>query len=194
MKKLFFALTLLVVITAQTNAQFTGFKPGNVEFSTGIGLLPTYFKDKATTVIPPVSARLDIRLTPGFTLGAFAGYASYTKEIVSAPGGPLTHLENQSLVVGLRTAMHSLRVANTDIYGGFQLGYEMPDVNRTEAIVPTDSPSDEIKPSFSRPAENKLVYSGFIGAGYYINKRVGFYGEAGFGISIFTAGITWKLR
>ncbi|HMQ63142.1 MAG TPA: hypothetical protein PKE06_20835 [Flavilitoribacter sp.] len=194
MKKLIFALALLIVMTIQLPAQFTNFKPGNVEFAAGIGVLPTYFKDKATTVVPPVSARLDVRVTPGFTLGAFAGYSSYTKEKLSAPSGAVTHIENESLMIGLRAAMHALRVTNTDIYGGFQLGYEIPNVNTVATQVPTDSPRDDIQPSFSRPAENKLVYSGFIGASHYLTKRVGFYGEVGFGISVLNVGLTWKLK
>ena len=70
MKKISIILAFLFCSLSATVAQST-FKPGDIEFATGIGLLSVNAKEGATNIVPPVSARLQVRLSPQFFCRGF---------------------------------------------------------------------------------------------------------------------------
>ena len=186
MKRLMILMAVLVLALSITNAQTT-FKKGDIELAAGIGLFPTFAKDNATTTIPP--ARFNLRLAPNFSLGAYAAYSSSEAHQVGLPGGAVRDVSNEFYVLGLRAAAHTNRMDNWDIYGGAMLGYNIPKVDETI----TKEKSDIDGPTFSRPAENKVTYSAFVGASYYPMKNIGLFAEVGYGISIFNMGVSLKL-
>ena len=188
MKRIMILTAALVFGLSSLSAQ-TIFKKGDIEFATGIGLFSTFAKDESTTVVPPVSARLGIRLAPNFSLGAYAAYSSSEAHQTGLPGGAIRDVSNEFYLFGLRAAAHTNRLDNWDIYGGAMLGYNVPKVDNTI----TKEKSEIEGPTFSRPAENKFTYSAFIGASYYPIKNIGLFAEVGYGISIFNMGFSVKL-
>jgi hypothetical protein len=180
-------LALLVYGLSATNAQTT-FKKGDIELAAGMGLFPTFAKDGATLLVPPVSARLSIRLASNFSLGAYAAYSSSEAHRL-LPGEAVRNISNEFYILGLRAAAHTNQMDNWDIYGGAMLGYNIPRIS--DDIVKEKSDVDG--PTYSRPAENKLTYSAFVGASYYPVKNIGLFAEVGYGISIFNMGLTVKL-
>lgn len=188
MKRMMILLTLLVYALTSANAQTT-FKKGDIELAAGIGLLPTFAKDGATMVVPPASVRFNVRLASNFSLGAYAAFSSSEAHQSGLPGGAVRDVRNEFYLFGLRAAAHANRMDNWDIYGGAMLGYNVPKVS--EDI--TKEKSDVDGPAFSRPAENKLTYSAFVGASYYPIKNIGLFAEVGYGISIFNMGLSVKL-
>lgn len=187
MKKIMILLALMVFGLSSVTSQTT-FKKGDVEFAAGIGLFPTFAKDEVTTVAPPVSARVNIRLLPNFSLGAYAAYSA-SEARAAMPGGAFRDIENQFCLFGLRAVAHANRIDNWDIYGGAMLGYNMPRVSGS-----IGKEKSEIEgPSFSRPAENTFTYSAFVGASYYPLKNAGLFAEVGYGVSIFSIGVSVKL-
>lgn len=190
MKKISFILAFLVCGLTAATAQSTA-KSGDIELAAGIGLVSINAKDAATNIVPPVSARLQVRLSPNFSLGAFAAYTSAEVNNRVLPNNSVQSLTNETLMVGLRSAAHVTSVEKWDFYGGVALAYNMPTVEETIDNQPKSV--EEAGPSFRRPAENNLLYSAFIGSAFYPTKHFGVFGEVGYGVSIVTVGISAKL-
>jgi hypothetical protein len=189
MKNLLILATLLVFSLTNTTAQ-TIFKKGDVEFASGIGLLSTFAKDDAQMMMPPLSARLGLRLASNFSLSGYAAYSAYKAKNIALPNGSFKDVESEMFIAGLRAAVHANRMENWDIYGGAMLGYNMPTVRQT---ISDEKTAGGDGPTFSRPAENKMTYSAFVGASYFPIKNLGMFAELGYGISLFNMGIQWKL-
>lgn len=187
---------LIVCLTAaclfNLSAQDTKMEAGDVTISAGIGVIPTFFADNSTTLVPPVSLRLGYRVSPMFSISAYGGYSSSeTGEIIN-PNESISRYRNDLLIVGLQPAIHSTYFDNWDIYGGFLIGYNIPMVDNT-TTYPEDQIIDDVQPSFSRPAENNINFSGFIGASYYFGKHTGVFAEVGYGVSLLNLGVNIKL-
>lgn len=187
-------LGLALAMTFQLAAQQpVRMKKGDFELSAGIGLVSTFAADRGTTIVPPISARMVYRLSDNFSLGAYAATSTTQSNKISRLDGSVEHFENQFTLLGLRAAAHSNRFDNWDIYGGVMVGYNIPNVTRTQTVGP-DTPKDAVEgPSFTRPATNQMTFSGFVGASYLFNKKLGAFGEVGYGISLLNLGITWRL-
>jgi len=195
MKKVLLSLAVLALALTAAQSQVV-FKKGSVDFAAGVGLVPTYVADGAHINMLPVNVRLGYRLSNNFSMSAFAAYSASEKNNVVRPDESIENIKNQDLTLGLRGAVHAVRAERYDIYGGFMLGYNMPNTDITQVSGPkTETPlPGGLTPSFSRPATNKLTYSGFIGASYLTGRNLGFFGEIGYGISLFNVGMQWKLR
>lgn len=183
-------LTGLLVFCLTSAISQTTFKKGDIELATGIGIFSTFAKDNPNTIVPPVSARIGVRLASNFSLGGYAAYSSSQASQLALPNGNFKDVDNEFLILGLRAAAHTNRMDNWDIYGGAMLGYNIPKVQET--VTEVKSVGDDA-PSFSRPAENKVTYSAFVGGSYYPVKNLGVFAEVGYGISIFNLGVSLKL-
>lgn len=176
--------------TAQKPVQV---KKGDLELSAGIGLLPTFAADRGKTIVPPLSARLTYHVGNNFSLGAYAAYSTTQTNKIARGNGAVETYENQFTLIGLRAAGHCVRFDNWDIYGGLMVGYNIPNVTMLSSSNPSESPRDDIQPSFTRPATNNMTFSGFVGASYFLNQKFGAFGEVGYGISLLNVGVTYRL-
>jgi hypothetical protein len=194
MKKCIFLLAALVAVSISLQAQVV-FKKGAVDLSAGVGLVPAYVADGAHINMLPVNLRLGYRITNNFSMSAFAAYSASEKNNVVRPDDSIDNIKNEEVTLGLRGAVHALRAERFDVYGGLMLGYNMPNTDVTQVSAPKSGtiPGD-LQPSFSRPATNKMTYGGFVGATYFPGRNLGFFGELGYGISLFNVGMQWKLR
>ena len=193
MKKSFLTIAALILVAGSMNAQVL-YKKGSVDFAAGVGLVPTNMVDGASYNVLPVSARLGFRVSPNFSLSAFAAYSASEKLNVVRPDESIDNISNKEVSVGLRGALHAIRAERFDVYGGLMLGYHMPNTEITNVSDPKDTNPTGLKPSFSREATNQMIYSGFVGAAYFPGRNVGVFGEIGYGMSLFNTGIQWKLR
>ncbi|MCB0568769.1 MAG: outer membrane beta-barrel protein [Phaeodactylibacter sp.] len=183
-------LTSLLVFCFSSVISQTTFKKGDIELATGIGIFSTFAKDNPNTIVPPVSARIGVRLASNFSLGGYAAYSSSQSNQIALPDGNFKDVDNEFLILGLRAAAHANRMENWDIYGGAMLGYNIPKVQQT--VTDSKSVGDDA-PTFSSPAQNKFTYSAFVGGSYYPIKNLGVFAEVGYGISIFNMGVSLKL-
>ena len=191
MSRIIIVLSLLMVSANLITAQSTEIKSGDLQLSAGIGLIPTYAADGGHINVPPLSAKLTYQVSEKFSLGAYAAFSSTTSQQLNYPDGSSRVFDSKQLMVGARAAAHINRFKNWDIYGGLMLGYSMPTVDQ-EVFYPGENDRDDLQPSFSRPAKDKLLYSGFVGATYFFSPKLGAYGEVGYGISLINLGINYK--
>ena len=191
MKKIMLLVSALTLGLTILNAQ--PIKPGSFDFAVGVGLLPTFVADGAGMKVPPLSFRVGYRLAEKFSLGAYAAYSSSETDQVNLPDGRNNHVVNDSYIVGLRAAAHTIRFDKWDIYGGLMAGYQISEVQQSAYALADDEIKNPTGPIFSRPTKNNFIFSGFVGATYFPGNRVGVFGEAGFGISILNLGVQIKL-
>lgn len=197
MKKVLSTLVVAAVIALGTiNAQGQVFKKGNINYSIGLGVVPTFFADNATIKTPPLSLRVGYSISDHFNLNAYVGYSSTTSAMIpDASSNGYRQYNNDFLMLGLRGEFHAMKTDKLDIYGGFMLGYNKSFVNDTffpgEGDSETDAPINNSAPLGQEDA--KILYSGFVGATYFVGKKVGIFGELGYGVSLMNFGVTFKL-
>lgn len=192
MTKLKLTLFVLVAAVSLATAQEFKIKPGNIQLSTGIGLVPTFAADHTNTLVPPLSARLDVFITPNFALGAYAAYSSVEGETKYQQAEIIEQFQTDMWITGLRATATSNDLNGWRIYGGAMIGYSIPDVEKEVNFLDPEKTRDDESPSFSRPAEDSMIFSGYVGAQRFVTQRMALYAEAGLGISLLNAGLTFQ--
>lgn len=180
----FLIAIVCLIFSLNINAQTV--KKGDITIQAGVGLLSTYFLDASETLVPPVQGSISYRFMDMLSVGAFAGYSEYNSTPKQNYDGSVNQYHTSSILGGVKVAAHATKIHNWDVYGGFQLGYSKPTVTNN-IIVASERRLPEPK------VREEFVYSGFIGATGYITDRIGLYGEMGYGISLFNAGVSIKL-
>jgi hypothetical protein len=184
---MFFSLAL----TAQSNAT----KAGKFTVSTGIGILPTYFKDGASAKVPALSLRAGYVVSKRFTLNAYFGYSSTIAGPQVFDDGVFTQIENTSIVGGLRGEIRHEITKKLEFYGGGMLGISHANITEVEANTgrAISRNPDEPTPYNPNPPKSTFTYSGFVGTTYFIQPKFGVFTELGYGISLLTAGFTFRM-
>lgn len=188
------SLALLIFVCAflQLNAQDYRIKPGEVQLSTSVGLISTYAADATSTVVPPVSLSAEVFLSPNLSLGLTGSYSQYEGEFVNINAGIAEYYQTTTLVVALRSAVHSNDLNGWRVYGGLSVGANLPEIEKEVELLAGEQIRDDELPSFSRPQESSLLFSGFVGTRKTLNAHLSIYGELGFGISLANIGASYK--
>ncbi|MFK7807044.1 MAG: hypothetical protein AB8F74_04500 [Saprospiraceae bacterium] len=186
------ALFMTQTISAQNvTKEEVEFKKGDVEFSAGVGLLPTFISKNSRARIIPLSVMANYRIKQFISVGAYAGYSStngYQSEENIADEIPMETavVRNDFYMVGGRLEGHFNR-ERIDFYGGAMVSYQIsdvqkldPDVNSVEGIIIREGVSGSWK------------YSGYVGLKYMMTKHFGLFGEIGYAASLVTVGLTSK--
>lgn len=153
---------------------------------TGIGLVPTFAKDHATTEVPPLSLELRYRPTPRFSLGVLAG-GSLSSVTQNHHTGTSLRLRNKFQMIALRAAAHTQRWEKWAPYGGIALAYQY---NKVESL---EKGKEAAAPIHYQPRKSGFFYSAFVGTCYQPVPQLEFFGELSYGLSIVTvgAGFSW---
>jgi len=169
-----------------------GFKAGQVEIQAGLGLVSTFVSMNAKTKIPPVSIAVNYRFKDFLSVGAYFGYSStgYNGDMIDTHGEIIKEddfsLRNNFYLTGLRFQGHYSQ-GQLDFYGGAMLGYNFSRIS-TNITDPKDRPEGIVIEE-----GNLVTYSGYIGLKYITPSKLGFYGEIGYGASLVTIGLTYRL-
>ncbi len=185
---LYFLLTFPPSIQAQSDKPARLFKHGQADAWIGIGLLPTYVKDGARMVLPPVSTGADWMLSDQFSLGVALGYSNYEMKKLPVGEKDMRHYDNQTFQVMGRASAHFTRTDNLDIYGGFQFGVQ------SVQIKSLDGPFGRIEKLFGiRPQKKRFLYGVCLGLRFAISPKSCLFGEVGTGISFASIGLGVKI-
>ena len=161
------------------------FQPG---WTTGVqvGLLPTFFKDDVHTELPPVSLRIGYQFTPVFSLELEAGRSVSRTIALDYNTRTQQPSRNTFSLVTLRPTVHRQLGERADAYGGLILGYQH---NRIDPLLPP--PNGEESPVFY-PREG-VIMSGFVGVDYAVAPRLRVNAELGYGLSLISTGVRYRL-
>jgi len=170
----------LVIAFVASSAFGQAYKKGDKMLNAGIGF--GFGFGTGTSDLPPISLGLQfLSLEEKISLGAIVGYASSTDDwgwFGSSWSWKYTYI-----LVGGRGEYHFMDSKNLDGYVGAVLGYN---------VVSVTTPSGYAGSAYSSAASS-LFYGGIVGLRYYFSPSFGIFGEAGYGISYLTAGVTLKL-
>ncbi len=167
------------------------YNKGQFEIQAGIGLMPTFVSQNASTRIPPVNIVLNYRINKVFNLGAYLGHSSSEYKGLKVdkdhPGPSDLYLQNDFYLVGLRAEGHFNR-ERVDFYGGAMLGYNFSDIKTN--IEGSTRRLDGVDIDDS---EGIFTYSGYVGLKYALTPKMGVYGEIGYGVSLISLGVSYRL-
>lgn len=179
-----FALFLMQAAEAQTCRP----KKNYLDIHAAIGLLPTFLKDAGKVKSPPLSLAADYKLARHFSLGVFAGFSITDTGLRAMRDGGTAQWRNRSTIAGLRMAARSSQLGPWSIYGGMTLAYAHARIDMVEGQLEKAKEEKGIKESSGR-----AIYGGFFGGRYSLTPHLGIFGEAGFGISLASVGLSVRL-
>ena len=159
-----------------------------IDFNVGIGLVPTFAKDEGIMKVPALSLDIDYRVAENFSLGLFSGYSVTQTDKQLLNDGKTAQWQNKFSVVGLRMAAHSNPYENWSFYGGLNVGYSTSRINALEGEMEKIAAHMGIKESSSR-----ILMSGFVGTRLTIGKKMGIFGELGYGVSLLKTGVSIRI-
>lgn len=193
-----FAITLVGLATdakAQKATDVTvdevEFKKGDIEFSLGVGLLPTFTSNNAKARILPISFMANYRIKQFLSIGGYAafsstnGYENRQNNDEIPETDPV--LRNDFYIFGIRTEGHFNR-ERMDFYGGAMVSYNYSKI--TTQLEPGDKMPEDI--IIDEKDNGGFKYSGYVGLKYMMTKHIGAFGEIGYGASIINLGVTTK--
>lgn len=176
---------MVCLMPADVQAQCTRWKQTHQywQLRTGVGLLPTFAKDRTTSEVPPLSMELRYRPSPQFSLGLLAG-GSVSSVTQDHHSGSSLSMRNTFRMVALRAAVHSQRWVKWAPYGGISLAYQY---NQVEDV----GEKEDLEASLIHysPRKAGMFYGAFIGTCYQPVPQLEIFGELGYGLSILTMGI-----
>ena len=182
-------ITLLTVAYQMAEAQCGNNrqKTGYLDLNLGIGLLPTYAKDEGRPAGAPISASLNYRIQPNFSIGAFAGYSSTQGSRVFKGSTMASSWQNRTTVAGLRFAAHSNPIGNWEFYGGMATGIH---ISRFD-IIEAEARAKALHHGFNSRT-SKFYATGFLGARLCLKNNLALFSEVGMGDSLLKAGLSWR--
>lgn len=168
------------------------FKEGQLDGIFVVGALPTYVMDKGKAIIPPLSLGAEYRLSEQFSLGAMIGYSASQSRVHHYPGGLRARWKNQTTLFSIRPAVHINRLDNWDFYGGFSLGFQVVNLQGTSNAA--DGSLREIEEQMGIYHNTTYAtFSGFTGVRRVVSPRLTVNGELGFGVSLLTVGVSYRI-
>jgi hypothetical protein len=153
----------------------------------GIGLLPTFVKDNVKSIQPPLSVELRYRPIENLSVGLLTGQ-SISRGLIEHHNGERRLATNRFRTTALRIAAHSNPWERWEVYGGLVLGYNHSNIEYTETS--TSKNLEKVMPL--APTRNGFTYTAFVGTSMKVGKRLSAFGELGFGLSIATAGMSYR--
>jgi len=182
MKKLFLFAALAMLIMPGLRAQDNLFDKGDNLVNASVGLT-IYSGVYLESGVPPVAISVergivDEVLDEGVigVLG-YLGYSSYKYDYLG------WGWKYSNFIVAVGGTFHYPLVDKLDTYAGVLLGYKIVTANEFGVYTGYDYST----------AGSSPVFSGFVGARYYVTDNFGVFGQVGVGIAYLNVGVTLKL-
>jgi hypothetical protein len=190
MRTILFSVLATLFFMNNTNAQS---KPvmgkGNTDFTLGIGVMSSSaFLDDARTIMPPLTLQVRRHIGENFSLGLSYSQSNYQSQPIIVSDGLAQKVTNRSQQLGLKGAFHYNKLEHVDFYGGFLLA-----LNHSKFSVDYGDFDYLEKHKNIQQQADKVTYTGFVGAEYVFSNRMAAFSEVGFGASILTFGVGYRL-
>ncbi|MBK9016908.1 MAG: outer membrane beta-barrel protein [Saprospiraceae bacterium] len=186
MKNIHFIIAFFCLSMATAYSQ-----SGKLNISSGVGFEPTTLMDNATVNTLPMTLKLGYQVTPMFSLNAFGGYSSTTAEPTVINDGLAIQSTNKQTFLGLRGELKKGLGERFEVYGGGGLGYVFQDITE-KTTTGRDYLQVKGEPTTNDPnaPNGRLMYAGFVGSTFFVQKHIGIYAELGYGVSLLNGGVT----
>jgi hypothetical protein len=200
MKKITFKLLIAALFLFALPAEAQSFQKGQTDINIGVGLGNTFIDGSYRNYLPPLSISAEIGITNDVSLGGYFGIAGASSTYYYYDNGN-PHWNNGNgyyytdtyrwtyYIVGLRAAYHFgrfIQIDKLDCYAGLMLAGDFVHESYT-----TDSPyPDHV---YTHTGSSGLIASIYVGARYRFNNHIGAFAELGYGISVLTVGVNFKL-
>ena len=159
------------------------------EASVGMGLLPTFIKDKSLTEVPPLMTGIDYRLNKKLSIGFFMGHTKVQSSFNMVGDAKPETFQNNFSMIGLRFAIHSTYFEKWDLYGGMNYAYTISNIQVIDGNV-----EELILHKNFKPISGKMMISAFVGGKFKLkNERYSIFGEVGYGMSLLSFGFSRRL-
>lgn len=183
-KTAIFSISLFTILSINVNAQT--FEVGQKDLSFGVGFGSPWVNTGYYSTIPPISAAFDYGWRddygPGIiSVGGYLGIAGYRYEYPNIDFG---WTYTTAVMMG-RAAYHYNFTENLDTYAGFGVGFRTV-TSREFGTKPTDG-------NYVADSGVQMAGTIYVGAKYYFAPNFATYAELGYGISIFTLGVSLKI-
>ena len=164
---------------------------GKLNISAGVGFEPTTVMDDAEVTSLPTTFKVGYQITPMFCLNAFGGHSASTSEPRVVNDGLALKTTTKQTFLGLRGELKHGFGERFEVYGGAALGYVLKNsseftTNGTKYTRNPEAPS----PFDPNAPKGQALYAGFVGTNFFVLKNVGLYAEVGYGVTLFSGGIT----
>lgn len=161
-----------------------------MDIKAGAGLLPlSHLLDGASIKMLPLSLELNRMMSDHFSIGIYHSQFIAESRPIIVSDGVSQRVTNHTMQTAVKGAFHLTQLDNADFYGGFQLSV-------TNAKFSVDKGDmDFIKTHLGIKSENtKVTYTGFVGGRYAFSPKWNLFGELGFGESILTVGLGYRIK
>lgn len=181
MKKSFIILFSLLFSISYTETKAQAFQKGTTAINAGVGVgtaLGGYGKLRPAISISADHGIWEVGGPGVVSLGGYVGTTGYKYSDSSY------NAKWNYIIVGVRGAYHYNGFQNLpdlDLYGGAMLGYNI--VKYT---------SDQNEDFFGKTYGSGIGLSGFLGTRYHFTEIFGVFAELGYGVSVLSAGLTFK--
>lgn len=185
MKNIQFIIAMLCLTTATAFSQ-----SGKLNISAGVGFEPTTLMDNASVNTMPLTFKVGYQISPLFSLNAIGGYSSSTSELKVINDGLAIKSTNEQTFLGLRGELKKAMGEHFEVYGGASLGYLHKNITEMTSTG-RDYVQEPEKPTANDPNASKgnLLYTGFVGTTFFVQKHIGLYAELGYGVSLLNGGV-----
>lgn len=182
-------LLSIAILTIQiANGQHLRPHQNYLDLNSGFGMLPTFIKDAGKVRTPPISFTADYKLAEHFSLGAFVGYSVTETDVRFLRDGSIAQWGNHFTVLGLRMAARSRQMGPWNVYGGLSAGYSISHIDIMKGDL------EKVKQDRNlQEVSGKMLLTGFLGGRYSFTARTGFFAELGYGISLTTIGLSFRI-
>ncbi|NUQ22331.1 MAG: hypothetical protein HUU34_00140 [Saprospiraceae bacterium] len=181
-----FTCVLSLVIIENAISQSHRSRPV-AEAHAGLGISPTYLKDKGEAIVMPVTLQVSLRLRPKYGLGLVAGYSVTNFRLRGTTNGEAVFLQNAYRMAALRGAVHTRHHGKWEAYGGIAIGVQHTDITVISGTITGINKHKNIPRSAT-----KFYYSGFVGGRYHFTKNVSAFSEMGWGVSLLSLGVVYR--
>jgi len=184
MKKIYVFMLAVIFTGGNLAAVDPVFLKGDKVLNLGIGLGSTLYSGSFyKSQVPPISASLEFGVADNLLevgtvgVGPYLGYSSYKYEYQD------WGWKYSNIIIGVRGNFHYPLLDKLDTYVGLLLGYNIASSKEFGNSIPGWD--------YSYSAGG-IVYSGFIGARYYIKDSFALLAELGYGIAYLNLGVALK--
>jgi hypothetical protein len=187
MKRVLLVSVLLLVAISFTFSQIA-YQKGDQVASIMIGLGSTLAVANATSSTPPLTLAFDYGYNENISLGGLFAYAGSSYEY--SYGGYGYKFSYSDIIIAGRGLYHYdlLHNEKIDTYGGLLLGYN---------IASSSSEYTGNWPAYYGKSEpvsvGGIIFGAFAGARYYFTPNLAAQAEVGYGLSILSIGVAYKL-